>query len=72
MYADLKYHWYMCLGRNIVCRDRMLKEKIISGRTKMVLNHFSHNGISSVYDEFKPIANNNGFEISYDGMEITV
>lgn len=50
----------------------MLKEKIISGRTKMVLNHFSHNGISSVYDEFKPIANNKGFEISYDGMEITV
>lgn len=71
-YEELKYHGHMCLGRNITCRDRMLKEKIISEKTKIVLNHFSHNGISSVYDEFKPIANNNGFEISYDGMEITV
>lgn len=71
-YEDLSYHGHMCLGRNIACRDRMLAEKLIDENTVAVLNHFSHNGLNSVYDEFKPIAAENGFEISFDGMEINL
>ena len=69
-YEDLNYHGHMCLGRNITCRDRMLKENLIDKKTKVVLNHFSHNGINSLYDEFEPIAAEKGFITSYDGMEV--
>ena len=44
----------------------------IDKNSKLVLNHFSHNGINSTYTEFVPIAAENGFEVSYDGMEIDV
>lgn len=69
-YEELSYHGHMCLGRNIACRDRMIKEKLIDEKTVVVLNHFSHNGINSVYTDFLPIAAEKGFEVSYDGMEI--
>ena len=59
-------------GRNIKCRDRMLEEKLIDEKTKLVLNHFSHNGISSNYTDFVSIAADKGFEVSFDGMEIDV
>ena len=63
-------HGHMCLGRNIKCRERMLKEKLIDEKTKLVLNHFSHNWSNSVYTDFLPMAAEKGFEVSYDGMEI--
>lgn len=69
-YEDLTYHGHMCLGRNVKCRDRMLEEKLIDEKTVVVLNHFSHNGKASNFDEFEPIAKNCGFETSYDSMEI--
>ena len=68
---ELSYHGHMCLGRNIKCRDRMLEEGLIDEKTIVVLNHFSHNGSNSNYDEFEPLAKENGFETSYDSMEIT-
>ena len=68
---ELSYHGHMCLGRNIKCRDRMLAEGLIDEKTVVVLNHFSHNGANSNYDEFEPIAKAQGFETSYDSMEIT-
>ncbi len=69
---DLTYHGHMCLGRNITCRDRLLRDGAIDENTVVILNHFSHNGKASNYDEFEPIAKQSGFETSYDGMEITV
>ena len=68
---ELSYHGHMCLGSNIKCRDRMLAEGLIDEKTVVVLNHFSHNGSYSNYDEFEPIAKEQGFETSYDSMEIT-
>lgn len=69
-YEELSYHGHMCLGRNIACKERLLAGNHIDKNSKLVLNHFSHNGINSIYSEFVPIANENGFEVSYDGMEI--
>ena len=69
-YEDLIYHGHMCLGRNVACRDRMLEEGLIDNNTVVVLNHFSHNGLYSNYDEFKPIAADKNFSVSFDGMEI--
>lgn len=69
---DLSYHGHMCLGRNIACRDRLLKEGLADENTVFVLNHFSHNGKHSNYDEFAPLAKKEGFETSFDGMEIII
>ena len=69
-YEELNYHAHMCLGRNVICRDRMFKEKLIDENTSVILNHFSHNGLHANYDEFEPIAAEKGFLTSYDGMEI--
>ena len=70
-YEDLSYHGHMCLGRNVACKERLLSEGLIDENTVVVLNHFSHNGKYSNYDEFEPIAKAQGFETSFDGMEIT-
>lgn len=53
-----------------VCR-RMSKERIIDKNTKVIANHFSHNGLVS-YDEAKEIGNTIGYTISYDGMELII
>ena len=71
-YEELNYHGHMCLGRNVKCRDRMLEGKMIDEKTKLVLNHFSHNGIHSNYTDFVPLAADKGFEVAFDGMEIDV
>lgn len=36
------------------------------------MNHFSHNGGSALYDDFVKIADEYGFEVSFDGMEIEI
>lgn len=67
---DIPYHAHMCLGRDVLCRDRLREMGLIDSDTRCVLNHFSHNGISAAYDEFAPIAAAEGFETSYDGMTV--
>lgn len=67
---DYDYPQHMCLGWNIECRDKLIKLGIATEKTKFVLNHFSHNGSSAVYEDFRVIAEKHGFITSYDGMEI--
>ena len=67
---DYGYPMHMCLGWNIECRERMIKEGIATENTKFVINHFSHNGKDAVYDDIKSIAESYGFIASYDGLEI--
>ena len=71
-YEDLRYEGHMCLGRNKVCRDRMLEYGMAKEGTAFILNHFSHNGLNVNYLEFSEIAKGEGFEISYDGMTVEV
>ena len=70
-FDSIPYKGHMCLGSNIACRDKLLKEGYIDSNTVMVLNHFSHNGKDGCYDVFKPIAEKEGFIISYDGLSLT-
>lgn len=67
---ELGYAGHMCLGRNRKCRQRMQDCGAADGNTRFILNHFSHNGLSVGYDEFKPLANPLNFEVSYDGMTL--
>lgn len=67
---SLPYKGHMCLGTNKKCRDMMNEMGLTDSKTKFILNHFSHNGLSAAYDEFVPIAESEGFIVSFDGMEI--
>ncbi len=60
---------HMSLDVCIEVRDRLVKCGLSDKNTIFVLHHFSHNCKAS-YDSLIPIAKENGFEVSYDGMEI--
>ena len=69
---EYEYPMHLCLGETIICRDELVKLGLADDKTKFVLNHFSHNGANTVYDDFKVIAEKYGFIASYDGLEIEI
>lgn len=60
---------HMTFGTNLEIIGRMKKEGIIDENTKVVINHFSHNG-GQTYDEMAQQTKEYGVIISYDGMEV--
>lgn len=64
------YVGHMNLERCIALRERLKSVGVADENTIFVLNHFSHNGVKVVYDDFVKIAADSGFLVSYDGMEI--
>ena len=69
---EITYRGHMGLIQNVECKERLEKLGIIDEKTVLLLNHFSHNGIDVVYDDFSEIAKKHGFLATYDGMEITL
>lgn len=69
---ELPYQGHMCLGSNRKCREILNEMGVTDSRTRFILNHFSHNGLNAVYDEFQALAAKEGFITSYDGMEMEV
>lgn len=65
-----KYN-HMYLGQNKICRNMMLDLGLANENTRFILNHFSHNGPDVNYKEFREIVEPLGFEVSFDGMEVT-
>lgn len=63
---------HMCLGRCRRVRARLIEAGAADENTVFVLNHFSHNGVNVLYRDFAPLAEREGFIVSYDGMELTV
>lgn len=61
---------HMGLKQNADIRKRMLTEGYADENTIFVSNHFSHNGASSFYDDFVPLALQEGLLTSYDGMTV--
>ncbi len=60
---------HMGLTGNVIVRDRLLQMGRINEKTIHILNHFSHNGLAG-YDDFVPIADEKGFIVAFDGMEM--
>lgn len=52
-------------------RERLERIGVSDEKTVSVLNHFSHNG-GLIYDELVPVAQQEGFLVSYDGMTVAV
>ena len=68
----LKYVGHMGLEENKKVKERMLEAGYADDHTVFICNHFSHNGIHAVYDDFVPIAGKEGFLVSYDGMILDI
>ncbi len=62
------YMGHMNLRRCMALREVLFRRGIADGTTTFVLNHFSHNGLGVVYDDFAPVAQQEGFLTAYDGM----
>ena len=69
---ELNYDHHLCLGWNKKFREQFIENGLADKNTVFCLNHFSHNGTDSCYDDFSKIAAKDGFLTSYDGMEIEI
>ncbi len=67
---ELPYPQHMCIPRNVKLCEMMKELGLIDDNTILCVNHFSHNGTESLYDEMVEIGKKHGFIISYDGMEV--
>lgn len=60
---------HMGLTGDVIMREKLKELGRIHDKTVHVVNHFSHNGLAG-YDELAPVAEEKGFIVSYDGLEI--
>ena len=63
------YDCHMNLRQACEVRLRMIDMGCAGKDSIFVVHHFSHNG-GAVYDDFAPVAAENGFLVTYDGMEV--
>lgn len=70
--AKIDYDSHMNFERNIITKQRLIENGAADNRTEFVLNHFSHNGTNTLYEEFSRIAGKEGFNVSYDGMRVLI
>ena len=61
---------HMGVGTVLYLRERLEEAGLYKQNTLSVLNHFSHNGVDVSYDKFVPIAQKEGFIVSYDGLTV--
>lgn len=64
----MNYSGHMNIERCCKVRDKLFKTCVCGENTIFVLNHFSHNGVHNLYDEFSIIAEKEKFGVTYDGM----
>ena len=69
---EMPYIGHMNLKDNVKVRKKLIEIGAADKHTVFVSNHFSHNGIGVLYDEFSLKAEKEGFLTSYDGMEIEI
>ncbi len=67
-----EWQGHMYLKTNIICKNFLLENGLADENTTFVLNHFSHNGPESNYEDMLRLASPHSFEISYDGMEVEI
>lgn len=67
--ASSSGHHHMNVSDCANTKEKLIELGCADENTIFILNHFSHNG-HVTYDELVPIAEKEGFLVSYDGMEI--
>lgn len=66
----IQYVSHMNYERNQLVRDRLKEIGVADDSTVFCLNHFSHNGENTLYDDMCAVAERDGFIVSYDGMTV--
>lgn len=61
---------HMNLRQCVQTKERLCSIGAADESTVFVLNHFSHNGVNTLYDDLLPYAGKEGFVLSYDGMTV--
>lgn len=67
--VSISYRGHMNFERDAAFVERLRQAGVIDCRTRLIANHFSHNGHIN-YDSALEPAVNGGLEISYDGMTV--
>ncbi len=62
---------HMSLSQNVVFVQKLRKLGLITGQTKLVASHFSHNG-NLTYQQMAEASEEFGIMTAYDGLEIEV
>lgn len=60
---------HMNLTANIETIEKLKQIGAVDANTKVILNHFSHNGWHILHDDIKEKVSKYGFDVSYDGAE---
>ena len=67
---DISYPCHMNVKDVRTTVSKLKQYGLIDDNTKIVVNHFSHNGKDSLYEDMCKVVENDGFIVSYDGLEI--
>jgi len=69
---EISYNAHMNLARNIEVVNLLKENGLLKSDSKIVLNHFSHNGGHVLYSDLTKIVKDKGFIVSYDGLELEI
>lgn len=68
---EVAYYTHMSMAEGRGIADRFIKKGLLAENAKLYYNHFSHNG-GQIYDDLVERAKKYGFEVTYDGLTITL
>ena len=68
---DFRYKVHMSMEEAKTIADRFAKKGLLNKNAKLYYNHFSHNG-GQIYDDLVERAKKYGFEVTYDGLSLTL
>ena len=60
----------MNIKRNIITRDMLIEIGVADSNTNFFVNHFSHNGENTLYEDMERVAQSHGMNSTYDGLEV--
>lgn len=67
---SINYFGHMNYERDLLVKNKLLELGVADENTVFCLNHFSHNGENTLYDDMSAIGKKDGFIVSYDGMTV--
>ena len=66
----IDYDSHMNIPRNLETKDMLLNLGVADENTKFFVNHFSHNGENTLYEDMERVAISHGMHSTYDGLEV--
>ena len=70
MLPAMHYVGHMNLNDNVRIRNKLVELGCADENTIFISNHFSHNGVNVLYEEFSEAAEKEKFITAFDGLEI--